>query len=114
MRSEKKKTEARGRPPGGQNVNKRLLEKGVKKVNEAWRNYFDAAHTFVDRGTFAEAPEQATAIDLVTQESLAHEDWFEKVETILTQVELADTPNQCWSQSSSNPAWDRRRHRGHG
>jgi hypothetical protein len=64
----------------------------VKKVNNAWRNYFDAALTFVDRGTFAEAPEQVAARNLVTQESLAHEDWFEGVETILTQLELADNP----------------------
>ena len=46
----------------------------MKKVNEAWRRYFDAVHTFVNRGTFAEAPEQAAATDLVTQESLARED----------------------------------------
>ena len=88
----KGEAEARARPPGGQNVNKRLLENGVKKVNEAWRNYYDAALTFVDRGTFAEAPEQVAARNLVTQESLAHEDWFEGVETILTQLELADNP----------------------
>ena len=50
-----RETEARARPPGGQNENKRLLEKGMKKVNEAWRRYFDAVHTFVNRGTFAEA-----------------------------------------------------------
>ena len=55
-------------------------------------NYFDAAFTFVDRGTFAEDPEQAAAGDLVTQESVAQKDWFEKVETILTQLELADNP----------------------
>ena len=69
-----RETEARARPPGGQNENKRLLEKVMKKVNEARRNYYKAAHTFVNRGTFAEAPEQAAATDLVTQESLARED----------------------------------------
>ena len=72
----KGEAEARAGPPGGQNVNKRRLEIGVKKVNEAWRNYYDAALTFVDRGTLAEAPEQVAARDLVTQESLAHEDWL--------------------------------------
>ena len=64
----------------------------MKKVNKAWRNYFDAALTFVVRGTFAKASEQAAASDLVTQESLAHEDWFEEVETILTQLEQANNP----------------------
>ena len=41
----KDEAEARARPPGGQNINKRLLQKSVKRVNDAWRNYFDAALT---------------------------------------------------------------------
>jgi hypothetical protein len=45
---------------------------------------------FVNSGTFAEAPEQVDARNLATQESLAHEDWFEEMETILTQLVLAD------------------------
>ena len=68
----KDEAETKDRPSGGQNVNKILLEKGVKNVNEAWRNYFDAALTFITRGTFTEVPEQVEVRDLVTQESLAH------------------------------------------
>ena len=46
----KDETEDRARPPGGQNANKRLLEKGVEDVNEAWINYFNASLTFVTIG----------------------------------------------------------------
>ena len=49
----KDEAEAKTRPPGGQNVNQILLEKGVNNVNEEWRNYFGAALTFVTRGTFS-------------------------------------------------------------
>ena len=68
----KDEAEARARPPGGQNINKRLLQKSVKRVNDAWRNHLDADLTFVNRGTFTDAPEQAAARNLVPQESLAH------------------------------------------
>ena len=48
---EVRKTEAtaRAQPPGGQNVNKRILQKCVKQVEEAWRVYYDAAMNLVDK-----------------------------------------------------------------
>ena len=72
-----------------------------KDEAEARARPLEAALTFVDRRTFTDAPEQTAARNLVTQESLAHDDWFDGVETILTQLELADNPpvNVCLNQA---------------
>ena len=97
------KTEAtvRAQPPGTQNVNKRNLQKCVKQVGEAWRAYYDAAINLVDRGVYAEEQDRVDARDLVANESIAHENWFEGVENILTTLEQAGT---SWAQRCSDPA----------
>ena len=88
----KTETTARAQPPGGQNVNRRNLQKCVKQVGEAWRAYYDAAINLVDQGVYAEEQDRVDARDQVAHKSLAHEDLFEGVEYILTAQEQAENP----------------------
>ncbi len=83
---------ARAQPPGGQNVNKRILQKCVKQVGEAWRAYYDAAMNIVDKGVYAEEQDRVEARILVVNESIAHENWFEGVEDVLIALEQAENP----------------------
>ena len=39
----KKEATARAHPPGGQNVNNRILQRCIKQVEDVWRNYYEAA-----------------------------------------------------------------------
>ena len=68
------------------------MQKCVKQVEEAWRVYYDAAMNLVDRGVYAEEQERDEARGLVTDESIAHENWFEGVEDVLTALEQAENP----------------------
>ncbi len=71
--AQKLEATARAQPPGGQNVNKRNLQKCVKQVGEAWRAYYDAAINIVDKGVYAEEQDRVDARILVADESIAHE-----------------------------------------
>ena len=91
-KARKDKATKRAQPPGAQNVSRRNLRKCVKQVEEAWRVYYDAAMNLVDRGVYAEEQERVDARSLVTDKSIAHEDWFQGVEDILTALEQAENP----------------------
>ena len=81
------------------------MQKCVKQVGEAWRAYYDASINLVDRGVYAEEQDRVDARDQVAHESIAHEDWFEGVEEILTALEQAEKPPcPSWAQLCSNPA----------
>ena len=89
---------ARARPPGTQNVNKRTLQKSLKQGGDAWRAYYNAALNLVDRGVYAEEQDRIDARNQLAQESMAHVDWFEGVEDILTALE--DPPVQVGLNSA--------------
>ena len=45
-------------PPGGQNINGRILKRLIDESGDDWRTYFEASLTFIKQGTFAEEKEE--------------------------------------------------------
>ena len=50
----KDETSTRVNPPGGQNINGRILKRLIDEAGDDWRTYFEASLTFIKQGTFAE------------------------------------------------------------
>jgi hypothetical protein len=86
-------TTARADPPGGQNINKRIFKKYLTETQDAWKSYYNAAMTLTNRGTFDEEAERIEArYQVAVQEHQAYHDWYDGMETVLDNLELANNP----------------------
>ena len=78
----KDETSTRVNPPGGQNINGRILKRMIDVASDNWKTHFWASLTFITRGSFAEEEERERLLNQLALEYTTHLDWLDSVEQI--------------------------------
>ena len=84
--------EKRKNPGGGANINVRLLETALTKVQTKWEEFEVSQLNYHNKFVFADEEARQAAMEEWSEKETIHIDWVESVKTILGQIEVANTP----------------------